>query len=239
MFAKKDLFGTCTDVYINADGSGDNINYTVMYALVHFLLCAHAKKRKLTRIHLLRMKEGHTHNDLDAAFALLSKLVYGKHSRGDPRRDVLSFEQFIQVRLRHAYSHAVTRTCIIHTCNLTYQLCRMVYRDRLVQFKDIRAVYDFDEFLKSYRPQKADHGVQKHFALDFERRVIEGEVYIFARSKSAMSAKIPWSDWIQVYPSLLDARGVRSHHQPSTVPPVMENKQWDNFETHVVPTLKK
>lgn len=102
MFAKKDVFGSCTDVYINVDGSGDNVNYTVMYALVHFLLCAHAKKMKLTRIHFLRMKVGHTHNDLDAAFALLSKLVYGKHSRGDPRKDLLSFQKFIEVRLVHA-----------------------------------------------------------------------------------------------------------------------------------------
>ena len=97
MFAKKDVFSTCSDVYINVDGSGDNINYTVVYALVHFLLVAHAKKMKLTRIHILRMKVGHTHNDLDAAFAILSKLVYGKHSRGDARKDVLSFQKFIQV----------------------------------------------------------------------------------------------------------------------------------------------
>ena len=97
MFAKKDLFGSCTDVYINVDGSGDNINYTLVYTLVHFLLCAHAKKMKLTRIHILRMKVGHTHNDLDAAFALLSRQVYGKHSRGDPRLDVLSFDKFVQV----------------------------------------------------------------------------------------------------------------------------------------------
>jgi len=101
MFMKKNLMGTCTDVYINVDGSGDNINYTVIYALVHFLLCAHVKKLKLTRIHFLRMKVGHTHNELDAAFALLSKLVYGKHSRGDPRKDVLSFQKFIQVQLLH------------------------------------------------------------------------------------------------------------------------------------------
>ena len=243
MFGKKDLFGDCTDVHINVDGSGDNINYTVVYALVYILLCAYVKKQKLTRIHLLRMRPGHTHNELDAAFALLSKIVYGKHSRGDPRKDVLSFQQFIQVRhacnARIYNTHLSSHSHIIHTYHLTHQVCREVYRDRLVEFEDVRGVYDFDNFLKSYRPKKADSGIQKHFAIDFERRVIDGEVYVFTRSKSAISAKIPWSDWTQIYPSLLDGRGVRSHHPPSTVPPVMQNKQWENFESHVVPTLKK
>lgn len=108
-----------------------------------------------------------------------------------------------------------------------------------MQFKDIRAVYDFKTFVKRYRPKSADKGLQKHFSLDFERRVIRNEVYIFTRSKNAMSAKTTWSDWVQVYPSLLDQRSVRVHHPPSTVPPVMKNKPWDDFETRVVPTLLK
>ena len=119
----------------------------------------------------------------------------------------------------------------------THQVCRQAYRDRLVEFNDVSAVYDFDTFLRGYRPKNADKGLQKHFALDFERRLIEGEVYVFARSKMAMSAKITWGDWIQVYPSLLDASGVRAHHPPSAVPPIMENKEWEKFDTHVVPTL--
>ena len=111
MFSKKDLFGNCTDVYINVDGSGDNINYTVVYTLVHFLLNAHAKKMRLTRIHILRMQVGHTHNDLDAAFALLSRLVYGKHSRGDPRLDVFSFDNFVQVHFMYdCKTHTRART---------------------------------------------------------------------------------------------------------------------------------
>jgi len=100
-------------------------------------------------------------------------------------------------------------------------------------------VYDFDTFVKDYRPRTADRHskLQRHFALDLERRVINDEVFVFARSKFAMSAKTPWSNWMQVYPSLLDARGVRAHHPPSTIPPVMENKQWDDFDERVVPTL--
>ena len=48
-----DTFRTCTDVYINVDGSGDNINYSVVYAPAHFLLCGHAKKLNLSRVHIL------------------------------------------------------------------------------------------------------------------------------------------------------------------------------------------
>jgi len=125
------------------------------------------------------------------------------------------------------------------TLTLTHQQCRKVYRDRLAEFKDIRAVYDFDTFVKGYRPKKADDGIQKHFAIDLQRRLVDGEVYVFARSKRAMSAKCQWSDWIQLYPSLLGGRGLRPHHPPSAVPPVMENKEWDNFETRVRPTLLK
>ena len=117
MFSKKDLFADCTDVHINVDGSGDNINYTVVYALVYFLLCSYAKNRKLTRLHFLRMRPGHTHNELDAAFALLCKLIYGKHSRGDPRKDVLSLEKFIEVLA--TTTTTISYTHLINTHSLT------------------------------------------------------------------------------------------------------------------------
>jgi len=87
----------CTDLSINIDGAGDNVCYTLHYMMVHFLICAHQNKWKLRRIHLLRMRVGHTHNDLDATFALLSRQVYGKHARGDSRKDILSFAAFDEV----------------------------------------------------------------------------------------------------------------------------------------------
>ena len=95
---KTGLFRKCTDLYINVDGAGDNICYTLIYALVHFLICANSNKWKLKRIHILRMKVGHTHNDLDATFGVLSRYVYGKNSRGDSRKDILSFKAFEEVR---------------------------------------------------------------------------------------------------------------------------------------------
>ena len=108
-----------------------------------------------------------------------------------------------------------------------------------MQFKDIKAVYDFDTFVKNYRPKKADSGLQKHFAIDFELRDVDGNACVFARSKKAMNAQTRWSDWVQIYPSLLDGRGLRVHHPPCAVPPVMTNKPWDDFDTRVTPTLRK
>lgn len=107
-----------TDLYINVDGAGDNICYTLYYYLVHILLCAEKSGWPLKRIHLLRMKVGHTHNDLDATFALLSKYVYGKHARGDSRKNILSFASFKEVS--HTHTHIVyTRTHCVHAHHLT------------------------------------------------------------------------------------------------------------------------
>lgn len=86
-----------TDLWINIDGAGDNINYTLYYVLAHILLKAKEKGWSLKRIHLLRMKVGHTHCDLDATFAALSKHVYGKHARGDSRKNLLSLSAFKEV----------------------------------------------------------------------------------------------------------------------------------------------
>lgn len=86
-----------TDLWINVDGAHDNICYTLYYFLVHLLLSARAEGWTLRRVHLLRMKVGHTHNDLDATFAVLSKYVYGKHSRGDSRKNILSLGSFKEV----------------------------------------------------------------------------------------------------------------------------------------------
>lgn len=44
------------DLYINWDGSPDNINYTCYYALIHFLLCAETTGWRLRSITLLRLR---------------------------------------------------------------------------------------------------------------------------------------------------------------------------------------
>lgn len=84
-----------TDMYINFDGASDNVCYTVVYGLAHFLYCAAKSGWKLKRIHVLRFHVGHTHNTLDATFGVLSRHVYGKH--GTSARDLLSLLGFDRV----------------------------------------------------------------------------------------------------------------------------------------------
>ena len=81
-----------TDVYLNFDGASDNICYTVLYGLAHYLHCAKVSGWALRRFHVLRFKVGHTHNILDSTFGVLSRHVYGKH--GTTARDLLSFSGF-------------------------------------------------------------------------------------------------------------------------------------------------
>ena len=106
---KTGMLDVVSDLYINVDGAGDNICYTLVYSLIHFLLCAKENNWPLQRIHLLRMKVGHTHNLLDATFGLLSRVIYGKHARGDSRLDILSFSAFKEVGWLR------TRTCLFIT----------------------------------------------------------------------------------------------------------------------------
>ena len=202
-----------TDVWINVDGAGDNICYTVYYYLAHILLSAREKGWPLRRIHLLRAKVGHTHNDLDATFAKLSKFIYGKHSRGDSRKNILSFSSF-------------------------KRMCQHVYGDRLTAFVDIQRNYDFDEFVSTYRPGKADNHIKKQFAVDFEVRSVEGKSRVFIRSKSRMSDKEAWHPWTQMYPSLLTLRR-HQPHSPSTIPPTAPNNVWEDFLPRVCPTLRR
>lgn len=86
---------TTTDLYINFDGASDNICYTVVYGLAHYLYCAAKSGWRLKRIHVLRFQVGHTHNMLDSTFGVLSRHVYGKH--GTTARDLLSFPGFNSV----------------------------------------------------------------------------------------------------------------------------------------------
>ena len=50
------LFDRAVDVYINWDGSRDNVNYTCYYALVHFLIRAERAGWPLRTITLMRLQ---------------------------------------------------------------------------------------------------------------------------------------------------------------------------------------
>ena len=90
-----DMFDTLTDLYLNVDGASDNVCYTVFWGLAFLLLCAKLAGWPLRRIHLLRLEVGHTHNQLDGLFGLLSKFFYGK--LGTTAVDILSFGGFDKV----------------------------------------------------------------------------------------------------------------------------------------------
>ena len=102
-------------------------------------------------------------------------------------------------------------------------------------FEDIQRVYNFDDFVKDYRPGNADKGIQSYHSFSLECRDTKK---VFVRSKKSIGAKTPWSDWTQMYPSLLDL-APHSPHDPDTVPPPMDNKEWEDFPTKVAPTLRK
>ena len=122
MMFNERVFDQAVNVFINWDGSKDQVNYTVLFGLAHLLLCAELEGWSLRSFTLLRLKVGHTHNHLDATFALLSKEVYGIHSRGDARRDVLDFEAFENV-------------------------AGQVYGRRLKEVTHIKGCFDFDDFV--------------------------------------------------------------------------------------------
>ena len=102
------LFGTglvprqTTDFYLNVDGSSDNICFTTIYALVHLLLCTRKCGWALQRIHVLRMKVGHTHCDLDATFGLLSRYV-------PTNTQTFTQRMHTQQRIPHAYMQECVR----------------------------------------------------------------------------------------------------------------------------------
>ena len=114
------------------------------------------------------------------------------------------------------------------------QICRDVYRDRLKFMYDIRQLYDFDQFLFNYRPSKADVDVQKHFSIDYEVSDCDGTTTVFVRSKPFIGVKkTKWGDWVQMYPSLLDAQ-TQAVHTPTTIPPVVPDKVWKDWNLHDV-----
>ena len=90
---------------------------------------------------------GHTHNELDAIFGLLSKFIYGNHANGDSRKNILSFDAFDKVMYERLENY-------------------------LKVVEDINRVYDFDSFVANYRPSTADQtvNIQRHFrrALHFD-----------------------------------------------------------------------
>ena len=158
---------------------------------------------------LCLLQVGHTHNQLDGSFGVLSRHVYGRQCGGTTARDILSFSGFEKV-------------------------CRDVFGDRLVGVPRIRGVYDWKAFLKPVRPRTSDRDIQTQFGLQF--RASEDGTQILVRSKKACSLQVPFGPWNQMlpHPGRPDAIPNRD-----TVPPVCGPSPWPEFQTQIVPTLDK
>lgn len=195
-----------TDLHINLDGAADNICYTVFYGLAKLLRDAGNAGWPLLRIHLYRFDVGHTHNELDAAFGNLSIAVYGKN--GNTPMDILSFASFERI-------------------------CKEVYGERLLTVIDIRAVHDWDRYVRGYRPPRVDQHIQTQHGICFERC----ETTVYVKSKAVVRASVPWSRNYQMlpHPAAPDA-----HIQPRTEPPTTApSRHWENLTEKVVPSLLK
>ena len=140
-----------TDLYLNVDGASDNICYHVLYGLAYLLKQANKAGWPLQRIHILRFKActyahahttkththahlkhalgrsqvGHTHNQLDGTFGLLSRHTYGHNCGGTTGRDVLSFTGFYNVR-DERYMHS----CLSVRALIRPTVCRVAVMQR-------------------------------------------------------------------------------------------------------------
>ena len=195
-------FDEAKKIYVNWDGAHDNVNYTCVYTLIHFLVCAESAGWPLREFVILRLPVGHTHVLLDAAWGILSLFIYGRHSRGDARRDVLDWQQL-------------------------YNACDTAFGPRLEIFEHLQGCFDFDTFVRSYRPPAADAGLSKHYAVHL--RVEDGVVY--ARSRPDIDPVTPWSQPVQLFPPKLAPRTQPHAHTVSPgAAPLQEWKLQDKVQ---------
>ena len=147
----KRMFDKAEEIFINWDGSADNVNYTCLFGFVHILLCAEIEGWPLRSITILRFLVGHTHDELDATFGQASQETYGTHSRGDSRRDILDFQDL------HNFMHGC-------------------FEGRLKAFEHLQGTWNWDDFIRPYK-NNAIKGIQKHFAMQLQVRNKHTHVY--------------------------------------------------------------
>ena len=215
------------DMYINFDGASDNMCYTVVYGLAHYLYCAAKSGWSLKSIHVLRFHVGHTHNTLDSTFGVLSRHVYGKH--GTTARDLLSFPGFDSVRDDDIASTLYSNESHIISCMC--KVCKEVFEEQLREIVDIRGVHDFNTFLRGCRPKSADRNVRMQYAFTFEAR----DGAIFVKSKQHCGADTPWGPWAKILPY----PGTNVVHEPATCPRMEPPKPWPELEEEIAPSLIK
>lgn len=114
------------------------------------------------------------------------------------------------------------------------QLCKEVFRDQMEEVVDIRGVHDWYNLMLGCRPRSADEDIQLQYSLQLRARA---DTTIDVRSKSAVSARVPWSAWHQImpHPRLPETVLPTSDQEPDLAP----SKSWPQFKEQIVPCLKK
>ena len=114
------------------------------------------------------------------------------------------------------------------------QLCKEVFGDRLQEVVDIRGVHDWKTMMRDLRPRSADEDIQQQFRLELTARA---DASIDVRSKSAVSARVPWSPRFKIlpFPGVSETVLPASTQAPTLAPP----KPWTDLKAKVVPCLKR
>lgn len=111
-------------------------------------------------------------------------------------------------------------------------MCRQVFEHQLQEIVDIRAVYNFNDFFRGYRPRSADKKIRMQFAFTFESR---GDTVV-VRSKKHCGADTPWGPWNQILPHPdVDAAVL---HDPDAIPAMSTPKPWPELR-EIAPQLTK
>ena len=115
-------FDHTNKLYIQWDGSRENVNVTNFYFLTWLLMVSGSLGLCLNSIVVSRLEVGHTHFDVDAFHGILSKYLYGCVKTNDSRRSIHTSKAFAE-HMRRCYPS-------------------------LVAFVDVERCWDFVDFVR-------------------------------------------------------------------------------------------
>ena len=107
-----------------------------------------------------------------------------------------------------------------------------VYQDRFEGVHEVARAWNFDAFVRDYRPQVADQHLQNHYALEFscEDRKVN------VRSKQAVAATVPYGPKVQLFPPV--GAGAVMPRPPDEEPQWADLARWEEFEPKIAATLR-
>lgn len=130
--------------------------------------------------------------------------------------------------------HALVHARLIYYKLSSTQLCQDLFRDKMEEVVDIRGVHDWYNLMLGCRPSSADEDIQMQYSLQLRARA-DGTIDV--RSKSAVSARVPWGPYHQIMPHpQVSATVLPGRNQ---VPALAPSKAWPQFKEQIVPCLKK